>query len=86
MDRLWTAIVALSSFSVGETTHNEGVTEPIQPSRQAPKRPPATIQELTLLVRVPDKPAEVRAFTAAERAEADRYAAATGGIVDDLPA
>ena len=35
MDRLWTAIVALSSFSVGETTHNEGVTEPIQPSRQA---------------------------------------------------
>ena len=36
-------------------------------SRQAPKRPPAAIAHLTLLVRVPGRPDLIQAFTAAEQ-------------------
>ena len=50
-----------------------------------PKRRPAVIKDLTLLVRVPGRPEYIRAFTAAERAEASDYAAATDGVIDDLP-
>jgi hypothetical protein len=61
------------------------VTEPIPPSRHAPSRPRAAIKDLTLLIRVPGRPEDVRAFTDAERGEAAAYAAATGGITEDLP-
>jgi hypothetical protein len=67
--------------------HNKSVTDPSPPSsRQAPKRPPAATKDLMLLVRVPGRPEDVQAFTAAERRAAEVYAAATGGIVDELPA
>jgi hypothetical protein len=66
--------------------HNEIVTDPSLPSsRQAPKRPTAAIADLTLLVRVPGRPDLIQAFTAAEQAESDSYAATTGGIIDRLP-
>jgi hypothetical protein len=39
-----------------------------------------------LLVCVPGRPDEVRAFTADERDEAADYAAKTRGIIHDLPA
>jgi len=61
------------------------VTEPSPPSRHAPSRPRAAIKDLTLLVRVPGRPEDVRAFTDAERDEAAAYAAETGGITKDLP-
>jgi hypothetical protein len=62
------------------------VTEPGLPSsRQAPKRRPVAIADLTLLVRIPGRPQDVQAFTAAEREEAEAYAAVAGGIIDDLP-
>lgn len=54
-------------------------------SRQAPKRPPARIGDLSLLVRVPGRPDAVRAFTAAEQGDAETYAAVAGGIVEPLP-
>ena len=54
-------------------------------SRQSPKRPPARLEDLVLLVRVPGRPDAVRAFTTAEQSEADAYAAAEGGIVEPLP-
>jgi len=54
--------------------------------RQTPrKRSSAEIKDFTLLVRVPGEPAAVRVFTAAERADADTYAAETGGTVVPLP-
>ena len=61
------------------------VTEPAAPSRQSPKRPPATIDDLVLLVLVPGRPDAIRACTAAERGEADAYASAAGGSVEPLP-
>ena len=54
-------------------------------SRQSPKRTPARIDDLTILVRVPDQPAATRAFTTAEEAEAQAYAAELGGALDPLP-
>jgi hypothetical protein len=66
--------------------HNKRVTEPSAPSsRQAPKRPPAAVADLTLLVRVPGQPDLVQAFTAAEQSDADADAAAVGGIIERLP-
>ena len=38
-----------------------------------------------MMVRVPGQPAAVRVFTDAERADADTYAADTGGTVVPLP-
>jgi len=64
---------------------NGSVTEPSPPSRHAPSSPRAAIKDLTLLVRVPGRPEDVRAFTDAERDEAAAYAAETGGITEDLP-
>jgi len=51
---------------VARFTHNEVVTEPNPSSRQGPKRPHAAIKDLTVLVRVPGRPEQVRAFTAAD--------------------
>jgi hypothetical protein len=62
------------------------VTDPAVPSsHQLPKRPPVPVADLALLVRVPGRPDLIRAFTADEQAEADAYAATTGGIIDQLP-
>jgi hypothetical protein len=62
------------------------VTEPGLPSsRHAPKRPPAAIENLVLLVKVTDRPDAIRAYTAAEQAEAEAYAAAVGGVIEPLP-
>jgi len=61
------------------------VTEPSPPStRNAPKRPPAAIEDRELLVKVTGRPDAVRAYTAAERAEAEAYAAAVGGVIESL--
>jgi hypothetical protein len=66
--------------------HNGQMTEPAQPSsHQTPKRPSAAVASLTLLVRVPGRADLIRAYTAAEKGAADAYAAATGGIIDQLP-
>ena len=62
------------------------MTDPTVPSsRQAPKRPPAAIADLTLLVRVPGRPDLIQAFTAAGQVEADAYPAVTGGVIEHLP-
>jgi len=67
----------------------EGVTE--APSshhvRQAPRKRSSEVQvaDITMLVRVPGRPAEVRAFTDAEEAEARSYAEQVGGTVVRLP-
>jgi hypothetical protein len=53
--------------------------------RAGPTRPPAAITDLALLVRVPGRPEAIRAFTRAESVEADGYAAAVGGSVENLP-
>lgn len=56
-----------------------------QSSRQKPSRGPATLAELELIVRPPGKPFAIRAFTAAERADAELYAAEVGTTVEVLP-
>ena len=62
------------------------VTEPSAPSsRHAPKRPPAAIEDLDLLVKVTGRPDAIRAYTAAEQSEAEAYAAAVGGVIEPLP-
>lgn len=61
------------------------VTEPIAPSRNAPKRPPVAIQDLVLLVKVSGRPDAIRAYTAAEQADAEAYRAAVGGVIEPLP-
>jgi hypothetical protein len=62
------------------------VTDPtVSANRQGPKRPPAFLADITLLVRVPGRPDLIRAYTSAERADAEAYAAATGGAIDQLP-
>lgn len=61
------------------------MNEPSPPSRQAPKRRPAAVADLTILVRVPGRPEMVRAFTADEYNEAADYAARTGAAIEDLP-
>jgi hypothetical protein len=38
-----------------------------------------------LLVRVTGRPDAIRAYTAAEQAEAEAYAAAVGGVIEPLP-
>ena len=62
------------------------MTDPSAPSsHHPPRRRPAAIEDLTLLVRVPDRPELIRTFTAAEEAEADAYAAANGDTIEQLP-
>lgn len=52
--------------------------------RRAPKRARADLSDLTLIVRPPGRPAQTRAFTDAERAEAHAYANETDATVDVL--
>lgn len=54
-------------------------------STQRPKRARASISELTMIVRPARNPSAVRAFTAAEASEAERYARAMGAEVESLP-
>jgi hypothetical protein len=62
---------------------NGSVTEEMV-SRDSPRRRSAPLEELELLVRVSGRPEAIRAYTAAERAEADAYAASVGGSVEAL--
>lgn len=54
------------------------------PNKQAPKRARANVADLTLIVRVPGRPADVRVFTDAEAGEAQKYASKVGGTVEPL--
>ncbi len=65
------------------------MTENIEPvggisDRRAPKRIRAALADLALIVRPLGRPAQIRAFTDAEQAEAHAYASATGASVDIL--
>ncbi|GAA0992675.1 hypothetical protein FK530_22565 [Tsukamurella conjunctivitidis] len=54
---------------------------------QAERRRPrgaAKLADLTLIVRVPGRPADVRVFTDAEGPDAERYAAEHGATVEPL--
>ncbi|PVY23635.1 hypothetical protein [Williamsia muralis] len=52
--------------------------------RQASKRARANIADLTLIVRVPGRPADVRVFTDTETDDAHQYASSVGGTVEPL--
>ncbi|UPG70820.1 hypothetical protein [Gordonia hongkongensis] len=52
--------------------------------RRAPKRSRVDITDLTLIVRPPGRPAQIRAFTDAERVEATAYASETDAHVEVL--
>lgn len=47
-------------------------------------RTSAKLADLTMIVRVPGRPADVRTFTDAERDEAHRYAEQNGTTVEPL--
>lgn len=47
-------------------------------------RSAAKLTDLTMIVRVPGRPADVRTFTDAEADEARRYAAENGSTVEPL--
>lgn len=53
--------------------------------RIPPRDPLVALDALVWLVSVPEKPSAVRAFTAAEAAEARQYAAEHGGHCYPLP-
>jgi hypothetical protein len=53
-------------------------------NRQRSTRASATLRDLKLIVRPPGQPQEIRVFTAAERAEAELFAAETGAAVGVL--
>lgn len=53
-------------------------------SRHQPQQEARRLAHLTLIVRPPGRPGEIGAFTDAERAEADLYAAETAAAVDCL--
>lgn len=59
------------------------MTEPV--SRQKSGRAAVKLSDLTLIVRPPGRPGEIRSFTDAERAEAEQYAAETDSVVETLP-
>ena len=52
--------------------------------RRSPIRARVQLSELTLIVRPYGRPGDVQAFTDDERANADDYAATTGGVVEQL--
>lgn len=52
--------------------------------RRAPKRVRVELADLTLIVRPPGRPAQVRAFTDVEHAEAQAYARDTDASVEVL--
>lgn len=47
-------------------------------------RASAKLADLTMIVRVPGRPADVRTFTDAEADEAQRYAESNGATVEPL--
>lgn len=55
--------------------------------RQSPARRDAgeTVADFTILVRIPGKPATFRAYTPAEHADAEAFAASVDGTVIELP-
>lgn len=53
-------------------------------NRLAPKRGRVTMSELTLIVRPPGRPADIRTYTEDETADAETYAAEVGGQVERL--
>ena len=53
-------------------------------NRQAPKRARVNVADLTLIVHVPGRPADVRVFTDAETDAAQTYASSVGGTVEPL--
>lgn len=53
-------------------------------SRQKSDRGPALLADLTLIVRPPGQPGDIRTFTNAERADAELYAAECGAVVEEL--
>ena len=53
-------------------------------NRVAPKRGRVAMGELTLIVRPPGRPADVRVYTDDEAAEAQAYASEVGGQVEQL--
>ncbi|MFE0750707.1 hypothetical protein [Gordonia sp. NPDC058843] len=63
------------------TESNDGVGPT---NRVAPKRGRVVMAELTLIVRPPGRPADVRVYTDDEATEAQAYAAEVGGHVDQL--
>lgn len=54
-------------------------------NRVAPKRGRVELGDLTLIVRPPGRPADIRTYTANEITEAQAYAEQAGGQVDRLP-
>ncbi|ADK68891.1 MULTISPECIES: hypothetical protein [Gordonia] len=54
--------------------------------RRAPTRARAELADLTLIVRPPGRPAQIRAFTDAEQTEARAYATEAGTVVTTLDA
>lgn len=60
-----------------------GMSEPLG-SRQKP-RDHAALSDLTLIVRPPGRPQDIRAFTDGERAEAELCATQSGATVEPLP-
>ena len=72
-------------MSAAAATMSDVTEDGLQVRQNPRKRVAAEIKDFTMLVRVPGKPAAVRVFTDAERADADTYAADTGGTVVPLP-
>lgn len=60
------------------------VSEPLV-QRQKPRGGDVELADLTLIVRPPGRPTEIRAFTDDQRAEAEAYAAEHGVTVESLP-
>ncbi|GAC55247.1 hypothetical protein M0655_23290 (plasmid) [Gordonia amicalis] len=52
--------------------------------RVTPKRGRAALSDLTLIVRPPGRPADIRVFAGEEVAEAEEYARANGSEVERL--
>ncbi|WP_079548287.1 hypothetical protein [Mycobacteroides abscessus] len=61
------------------------MSEPVHHSREIPPRRGVKIADLTLMVRVPGRPAAIRVFTDGEKSEAARYAEKEGGQCVPLP-
>lgn len=55
--------------------------------RQSPRKrnQAVSVEDITLMVRVPGQPAAVRVFTDDEKEDASQYAAQTGGSIIPLP-
>lgn len=52
--------------------------------QQKPSRAPVPLKDLELIVRPPGNPFAIQAFTAAERIDAELYAAEVGAEVEAL--